>query len=161
MATIFIALGSNLGDRLEALQAALAAMPPGVAVLARSPVYETSPWGGVEQGDFLNMVIRGTTALPPLRLLEFLKGLEQDLGRIPAVRYGPRRIDLDILFYDDLVLETPRLCLPHPRLHERAFVLVPLADLAPEHLHPLLSKTVTEMLAQLDTGGVRRYEPIT
>ncbi len=142
-ATIYLALGSNLGDRPANLEAALAAMPAGVKVLARSPVYETPPWGLTDQPDFLNMVVKGETRLSPLRLLTGLKRLEKNLGRLPSVRYGPRLIDIDILFYDDLVLHTPELTLPHPHLHERAFVLVPLADLAggprpppPPPIHP-------------------------
>lgn len=157
-ARIYLALGSNLGERLSNLQAALAALPPGVQVEAQSPVYETPPWGPVEQGPFLNQVVRAATELSPLDLLAYLKHLEADLGRRPGVRYGPRKIDLDILFYDDLVFQQDELVIPHPHLHERAFVLVPLNDLAPTLCHPVLKKTVADLLKEVDTTGIVPYE---
>ena len=159
MPTIYLALGSNLGDRFANLQAAMVALPPAVLVLEQSPVYETPPWGLTDQPAFLNMVLKGRTQLEPLLLLTYLKQLETRLGREPAARWGPRLIDLDILFYADLVLATPQLTLPHPRLSERAFVLVPLADLAPGLVHPLLGLSVRNLLASVDTTGVKRYEP--
>lgn len=155
--TVYLALGSNAGERAAHLQAALAAMPPKVRPLIQSPIYETPPWGYAEQPAFLNMVAQAETELPPLELLKFLKALEVEVGRTPSFRYGPRQIDLDILFYDDLVLETPELSLPHPRLHERAFVLVPLADVAPNLRHPLLNQTVTEMLEGVNSVGIVRW----
>ncbi len=158
MATVFLALGTNLGERTSNLRRALAALPPAVTVRRASPIYETPPWGLTDQPDFLNMIIEGETTLPPLDLLHFLKDLERTLGRVPSVRYGPRLIDLDILFYDDLLLETPELVLPHPRLHERAFVLVPLADLAADFVHPRLGRPVRALLAEVDTSGMRKYE---
>jgi 2-amino-4-hydroxy-6-hydroxymethyldihydropteridine diphosphokinase len=154
---VFLALGSNLGDRLANLKAAIAAISHVVTVLAESPVYETPPWGVTDQPAFLNMVIKGETHLAPLALLVHLKHLETQLGRLPSVRYGPRLIDMDILFYDELVLNTPELILPHPHLQERAFVLVPLADLAAEFVHPVFGKTVRQLLAAVDTTGVKRY----
>jgi len=157
MHIIYLALGTNLGDRFANLQAAIAALPPAVRV--RSPVYETLPWGLTSQPAFLNMVLKGETALAPVELLKHLKLLETELGRLPSVRWGPRRIDMDILFYDQLILDTPELTIPHPRLHERAFVLVPLADLAPGLVHPVLGKPVSQLLAAVDTTGVKRYEP--
>ena len=156
---IYLALGTNLGDRFANLQAAIAALPPAVRVLAQSPVYETPPWGLTDQPAFLNMVLKGETALAPVELLKRLKLLETELGRLPAVRWGPRRIDMDILFYDKLILDTPELTIPHPHLHERAFVLVPLADLAPDLVHPLLSATIKKLRSAVDTTGVKRYEP--
>jgi 2-amino-4-hydroxy-6-hydroxymethyldihydropteridine diphosphokinase len=157
MAKVFLALGTNLGDRLENLHRAIEALAPTVKILARSPIYETPPWGVTDQPAFLNMALRGETLLPPTALLHFLKSLERQLGRIPSVRYGPRLIDLDILFYDDLVLDSDELTIPHPRLHERAFVLVPLADLAPDFVHPVLRKSVSTLLQQVDAGGIRLY----
>ena len=156
---IYLALGTNLGDRFANLQAAIAALPPAVRVLAQSPVYETPPWGLADQPAFLNMALKGQTTLAPLELLQHLKLLETELGRLPSVRWGPRRIDMDILFYDTLILATPELTIPHPHLHERAFVLVPLVDLAPDLVHPLLGKSIGRLLAALDTNGVNRYEP--
>ena len=157
MPIVYLALGTNLGDRLANLQAAIAALSPAVKVLACSPIYKTEPWGLTDQPAFLNMIVRAETGLPPLELLKTLKQLELELGRLPAVRWGPRRIDLDILFYDDLLLDTPDLKIPHPRLPERAFVLVPLADPAPELVHPALHRTIRELLTDVDTKGVTLY----
>ena len=157
MPIFYLALGTNLGDRPGNLQAAIAALSPAVKVLACSPIYETEPWGLTDQLAFLNMIVRAETGLSPLELLKTLKQLELELGRLPAVRWGPRRIDLDILFYDDLLLDTPDLKIPHPRLPERAFVLVPLADLAPELVHPALHRTIRELLTDVDTKGVTLY----
>jgi 2-amino-4-hydroxy-6-hydroxymethyldihydropteridine diphosphokinase len=103
------------------------------------------------------MVLEGETHLVPLALLAHLKHLETQLGRLPSVRYGPRLIDMDILFYDELILNTPELTIPHPHLQERAFVLVPLADLAAELVHPVFGKPVRQLLAAVDTTGVKRY----
>ena len=157
MNTVFLSLGTNLGDRLAHLHAALDSLPPDVEITARSPVYETPAWGYEDQGPFLNMVIEGQTELEPVALLARLKQLETDLGRRPSFRWGPRVIDMDILFYDELILDTPELGIPHPRLHERAFVLVPLADIAPEWKHPVLGKTVRQMLAGVDASGIQKY----
>ncbi len=158
MATVFLSLGTNLGDRLAHLHAALHSLPPDVQILKQSPVYETLPWGVEDQAPFLNMVIEGTTELEPAALLARLKQLETDLGRRPSFRWGPRAIDMDILFYDDLVLDTPELTIPHPRLQERAFVLVPLSDLAPDWKHPVLGRTVRQMLAGVESSGIKPVE---
>jgi len=155
--TVHLALGSNLGDRLAILRAALAALPPQVELLQASPVYETPPWGFLDQPAFLNACARVRTDLAPLDLLAHLKQIEADLGRQPAVRYGPRAIDLDILFYSDTVFDQDGLVIPHPRLHERAFVLVPLADLDPGLRHPVLGRTVGELLTEVDTAGIVRF----
>jgi 2-amino-4-hydroxy-6-hydroxymethyldihydropteridine diphosphokinase len=153
----YIALGTNLGDRLGNLRAALAALPPKVHLLAESAIYETPPWGVTDQPAFLNMAVKAETALNPADLLDYLKALETSLGRIPSFRNGPRLIDLDILFFDDLALDTPPLVIPHPRLHERAFVLVPLADVAAEVIHPLLKRSVTQLLETVDRSGVEKF----
>ena len=156
--TVYLALGSNQGDRLAKLQQAIQALPPAFLVEQLSPVYETPPWGFTEQPAFLNMALRGTTGLAPLDLLERLKAIEVRLGRQPTFRYGPRPIDLDILFYDDLLLETPRLVIPHPGIASRGFVLRPLADLAPNLAHPLLGKTIQELLEQVDSSQIRLFQ---
>lgn len=154
---VYLALGTNLGDRLENLRAAVQAMPAGVEVLRSSPIYETEPWGYTDQPRFLNQVIEAHTVLSPRELLVSLKDLELQLGRKESFRYGPRQIDLDILFYGEQVINEPQLQIPHPRLHERAFVLVPLAALAPTLRHPINEQTVSEMLLQVDTSGVQLH----
>ncbi len=155
--SVYLALGTNIGDRPENLRATLAAFPPSVIVKAESSIYETEPWGYAEQPAFLNMVVHAETDSPPLELLTHLKDLEQSLGRTPTFRNGPRLIDLDILFYDDLTLDTPPLVIPHPRLHERAFVLVPLAELAPRLMHPLLGRSVGQLVETVDRRGVSLF----
>ncbi len=154
---VFIALGTNLGDRKENLRKALTSLESFAHLLACSGVYETPPWGFTDQPWFLNMTVEGDTFLSPYDLLTRLKQLERDLGREPGFRYGPRLIDLDILFYDELILETPELEIPHPRLEERSFVLAPLADLAPDFQHPVTGRTVLQMLNEVDTSAIRYF----
>ena len=156
MHTIYLGLGSNLDDRQRNLERALQALALSVHLIAASPLYETAPWGYEHQPSFLNQVAQAETSLLPLDLLKYLKDIEARLGRQPTIRYGPRLIDLDLLLYDDLLLEAPGLQIPHPRMHERAFVLAPLADLAPDLVHPVLGRTVRELLAGLDQSGVVR-----
>jgi 2-amino-4-hydroxy-6-hydroxymethyldihydropteridine diphosphokinase len=156
MSAVFLSLGTNLGDRLANLRAALVALraAPGIRLLTQSRIYETPAWGYEDQPPFLNMAVEAETDLEPRLLLTRLKSLEADLGRIPTFHWGPRLIDIDILFYGDLVLNTPELVIPHPRLQERAFVLVPLADLAPGLLHPVLHQTVAQLLASVDASAI-------
>ena len=151
---VYLALGSNLGDRQENLQQAIAALSPHMDVKAKSPIYETPPWGIEDQPKFFNQVIKADTYLQPEPLLKHLKRLEVALGRKPNVRNGPRLIDIDILFYDHLVLNTPLLTVPHPRMHERGFVLLPLMDIAPELIHPVLKKSVRELAAASSLEGI-------
>jgi 2-amino-4-hydroxy-6-hydroxymethyldihydropteridine diphosphokinase len=155
--TVYIALGTNLGDRLANLRAAIESMPPEILDLAESHIYETPPWGYEDQPAFLNMVIKAETSLKPEALLKSLKQLEVELGREQNFRWGPRLIDLDILFYDDLVINTPPLVIPHPRLHERAFVLVPLMDVSPDLIHPVFHRSISDLLAGADTQGIFRF----
>lgn len=155
--TVYIALGTNIGDRAENMQQALKELESIMQVEERSPIYETPPWGLVDQPDFLNQVVRGETELSPVELIKALKEIESEMGRVPTIRYGPRLIDLDLLLYDDLVFETEKLSIPHPRMRGRAFVLVPLADLAPEIIHPVYGETVIEMLAEVDPAGIHVY----
>jgi 2-amino-4-hydroxy-6-hydroxymethyldihydropteridine diphosphokinase len=156
---VFLGLGTNLGDRLANLRQAIDSLPPAIQVLVQSPVYETLPWGLTEQPAFLNMALKGQTQLAPLALLDHLKKLEIRLGRLPSAHWGPRLIDIDILVLADAVMSTSRLTLPHPHLHERAFVLIPLADLAPDLLHPVLGRTIRQLLDGVDATGVKPYEP--
>jgi 2-amino-4-hydroxy-6-hydroxymethyldihydropteridine diphosphokinase len=155
--TVFIALGTNLGDRGSNLRAAIAAFPPQVQVVSESRIYETAPWGYREQPDFLNQVVHAETDLPPSALLAYLKAIEEQIGREPTFRYGPRIVDLDILFIEDCIINQVDLSIPHPRLHERAFVLVPLADLVPDFLHPILGCTVGDLLAEIGNDGVVEF----
>ena len=158
MNIVYLALGSNLGDRLANLRAALDALEPEVQALAESGIYETPPWGYTEQPAFLNMALKAETELEPRKLLKHLKKIEAGLGREVSFRYGPRKIDLDILFYEDLILNDEALVIPHPRLHERAFVLVPLADVAADFIHPVLHQTVKDMLAEVEAGAIFRID---
>ena len=131
MAEVYLGLGSNLGDREEMIRRALAALPGhGVAVRRVSSVIETAPVGGPPQGRFLNAVVLVETGHDPLALLGHLKEIEAALGRIPSERFGPRAIDIDILLYDRCALSTPTLTIPHPRMWERDFVMIPLRELA-------------------------------
>ncbi|HJS29596.1 MAG TPA: 2-amino-4-hydroxy-6-hydroxymethyldihydropteridine diphosphokinase, partial [Anaerolineales bacterium] len=130
-----------------------------VLLEACSPVYETAPWGYLDQPDFLNQVIRCRTLLPPIDLLAHLKSVELLVGRQPTFRYGPRLIDIDILLYDDIVYRSGALEIPHPQLHQRAFVLVPLCDLAPDLVHPVSGMRMSDLLAAVDSSGVTRTEP--
>ena len=159
-ATVYLSLGANLGDRLANMRLALARLQTLACLEEVSSLYETDPQGVSDQPLFLNAVCRFSTGLEPQALLRFLKNLEREIGRQPGgQRWGPRPIDLDILLYDDRVVDAPDLTVPHPRLAERAFVLVPLCELAPALRHPLLGKTMKELLASLGKKGVRKVAP--
>ena len=146
---VYLGLGSNLGDRKANLCRALELLSANVKVARVSPVYDTAPVGNTDQPRFLNLVCKAKTPLTPPHLLSIIKDIEKQLGRVPAPPNSPRPIDIDILFYSDLVLETPALVIPHPRLTERAFVLTPLADIAPRLKQPVSGKTVRQMLHEL------------
>ena len=152
---VYIALGGNLGDRPANLQAAINRLQAGghLRVERLSGLYETAPVGYADQPDFLNMALAAATDLAPRPLLAYLKQIEAGLGRRPNFRNGPRPIDLDIIFYDNLVLNEPDLQIPHPRLRGRGFVLQPLNDLAPDYLHPVYGLSVAELLAEVDLAG--------
>lgn len=163
MPNIYLALGTNLGNRIENLRRAIRQLAPKVTVTHLSSVYETAPWGVTDQPDFLNLVMQGTTELSPIQLLDLLKTVEQNMGRTHTIRYGPRVIDLDILLYDNAVVQTERLEIPHPRLAERRFVLVPLDEIAPGVLHPSLGRTAHMLLTELhDDSAIQKFpESIT
>ena len=154
MPTIYLSLGTNLGQRQHNLLRTIAGLEEEMVITAVSPIYQTPPWGFTDQPDFLNLCLAATTSLTPDDLLHFIKKLEKRLGREQAVRWGPRLIDIDILFYDDLVSRSEELTIPHPQVARRAFVLVPLADIAPDLVHPQTGQTVRQMVTAVDTSGV-------
>lgn len=148
MKRVYLSLGSNLGDRAGHLEAALEALPAaGVKIRRVSSFYRTEPVGFRPQPWFVNCAAEAETELMPLRLLETLKRVERALGRRRGTPQGPRAIDIDILLYENLVVRSARLTIPHPRLEERRFVLAPLCELAPHLRHPVTERTVAEMLA--------------
>jgi GTP cyclohydrolase IV len=155
MHTIYLGLGANLGDRQGNISQALQLLRQYLTIERVSACYETTPVGYLTQPDFINIACQASTDLPPEELLRFVKQVEQRMGRLATFRYGPRLIDVDILLYDDLVLDTPELAIPHPRMAERAFVLAPLAEIAPGAVHPVLGLPVAALLAQVDQSGVR------
>jgi 2-amino-4-hydroxy-6-hydroxymethyldihydropteridine diphosphokinase len=152
---IYLSLGSNVGDREAHLRAALDRFPPHIRVLRASPLYETAPVEFTAQPWFLNQVIEAETALSPAELLSHTAGIERDLGRTREIPKGPRTLDIDILLYNDAVVHTATLEIPHPRMTERRFVLVPLADLAPDLRHPITALTVREMIEAAPPQTVR------
>lgn len=163
MALAYIGIGSNMGDRLANLKAAWHGMArlPNTVLLKNSSIYETPPVGGpAGQDDYYNAVSVLDTTLQQKELLSLLQALEKKLGRVRegSIRWGPRVIDLDILLWDDAVLEEKELIIPHPRLAERIFVLKPLADIDPDLTHPVLDLTIREMLERIDCDneGIRR-----
>lgn len=151
-----MSLGSNLGDRYANLQRAVAELNKIVKITAISPVFATEPWGDRNQPPFLNICVAALGEWTPRELLHQIKTIESDMGRVPTRRWGPRLIDIDILFYDSLIIEEEDLVVPHPRLSERAFVLAPLAIINPDLRHPLTGLSVREMLDGIDATGVER-----
>jgi len=160
VSTAYVALGSNLGDRAALLRGALAALQRAgdVRVVAESAVYETAPVGGPAQPDYLNMVVAVKPSLSPEALLERCLSIEAEHGRVRRERWGARTLDLDLLSYDAATLRTERLTLPHPRMAERAFVLVPLAEIAPAL--KIGDTTVGELAERIDRSGLRRLGPL-
>ena len=158
----FLGFGANLGMPLEQFRTARRALAaqPQIEILAASPLYRTPAVGGpAGQPDYLNGVLQIGTRLPPEQLLEHCRTLEDAAGRCRELHWGPRPLDIDLLLYDELILDTPHLSLPHPRLHQRHFVLLPLVDLAPQQRHPLLRKTARELLEMLPAAeGICKLE---
>jgi len=160
LSTVYIGLGSNLGDRIANLRAAVQRLSAIIKIEKASQLYVAAPLGYVRDDAFVNAVVCGKTSLKPLDLLELMQGIESSMGRRPGVQYGPRPIDLDILFYDAIQIETRKLTIPHPRIAQRAFVLRPLVEIAPNLMHPVLYYTVSQLLQDAeDAHQVQIYTP--
>jgi 2-amino-4-hydroxy-6-hydroxymethyldihydropteridine diphosphokinase len=159
---VYVAMGSNVGDRASTLACGVEELNRvGLRVLRQSSFYATQPVGGPPQAWFLNAVVEAETAWMPLRLLHALQRIERTFGRRRMVVGGPRTLDLDLLFYGGSVIHSRELEVPHPRLHLRRFVLAPLAELAPALNHPVMHKTISELLAQsADSSQVRPWKPL-
>ena len=156
MAKVYIGIGSNLGNREENIRKAISILSRKCEVIEISSLYETEPIGFKEQSWFLNGVLCIDTTHKPIELLEILQNFEKGLGRIRRIKDGPRIIDLDILFYKDMIIDNRNLIIPHPRLHERRFVLIPLNEIASDLIHPIMEKSVKDLLRNL--GGWERWE---
>ena len=158
--TGYLGFGTNLGDRKKNLDRAIISLDsrPDLAVLRTSKIYETEPWGMTDQPNFLNMVAEIVTSISLNELLKRVKKLEQDMGREDGPRFGPRLIDVDILLLEDQMVDQPDLRIPHASLHLRAFVLVPLAELAPDLVHPVFGETIAQLASQVD--GLDGVKPL-
>ena len=149
MVTVFLALGSNVGNSTEYIAQATRLLKQKVADSMPAPLYTSSPVGYTDQPDFLNTAFRGETDLSPMELLKFVKEVEAEVGRIVRFRWGPREIDIDIIFYGDIILDADVLTIPHPRFAERDFVLRPLCDIDPGFLDPRSKQSVSQLFAKL------------
>ncbi|MCP5099483.1 MAG: 2-amino-4-hydroxy-6-hydroxymethyldihydropteridine diphosphokinase [Chloroflexi bacterium] len=167
---VYFSLGSNLGNRWTYLERAVWVLESLVTITQISPVYETVPWGPVQdQPFFFNACLEATSSLPPEVLLPAVKTIERDLGRDQSEKWGPHEIDIDLLFYGDLVVQVGKRTIPHRQIRKRPFVLHPLADIAPDFIHPVHQMSINALLAEIDSAGIvelperlttRRKQPV-
>ena len=154
MPRAYLSIGSNLGDRINYLKKALVKLKQNnIQIIKSSNINETEPYGYKEQGKFLNMAVEIDSDLEPFELMKLISKIESELGRIRTKRWGPRVIDIDIIFYNSLIINEPDLKIPHPDMQNRFFVLKPLQEIAPDFVHPVLKKTITELLENLNSEG--------
>ena len=160
MNRVYIQLGSNLGDREGYLKQSQAMLIDEIGlIIKKSSIYESSPWGVENQGSFLNQVLLLETDVKPFDLLDIILNIEKEMGRVRIEKWGERIIDIDILFYNDEIIETNNLCIPHPYISKRRFVLSPLDEIAKNYIHPILHKTINKLLLEcLDEEKVSVYE---
>lgn len=154
MHKIFLGLGSNIGDKIGNIKKAIFFLKKHIIDIQVAPFYVSKAVGYENQEDFINTVLKGYTVLTPLELLDFTKTVEREVGRIYRFHWGPREIDIDILFFDDLVIDMESIKIPHPKLHERDFVLVPLKDLDENFIHPIFNKTIKELTKNLKMKSI-------
>lgn len=153
MAIVYLCIGSNLGDRKANCQKAVDKIKEaGIEIKKLSSMYETKPYGLTDQPDFINMAVEIATEIKPIELLSAFKNIEHKMGRNEGIKWGPRIIDIDIIFYDDIIFESSELKIPHLHLHKRDFVLRPMSEIAPNKKHPLKNKTVTELLEEINNA---------
>ena len=154
---VYLGLGSNLGDRQASMEKALKLLKERLQIELVSSIYETEPVGYVEQPMFLNAVCCGQTELGPLQLLSLVKGIEASLGRVSSFPNAPRTIDVDIIFYGNMIMQTPELTIPHPRMEERAFVLIPLLEIASDLRHPISGESIKDLAERVrGSEGVKK-----
>jgi len=158
-ATVYLGLGSNMGDRQQMLAQATGLLSQKVTVETISSLYETKPQYVLEQPMFLNAACRISTSLKPHQLLTLVKGIESKLGRRPDSHNKPRPVDIDILIYDNLVIQSQTLIIPHPLMMERAFVLIPLAEIAPDLVHPVAGQPINQLASSVSAYGVVKIGP--
>jgi 2-amino-4-hydroxy-6-hydroxymethyldihydropteridine diphosphokinase len=152
LVTVYLGLGSNMGEKKENIQKALDYISQRMRIEKKSSIYDTEPIGNINQPRFLNMVCQVTTGIAPATLLFLTKGIETKVGRTPGPPNSPRIIDIDILIYGNEIINTPDLIIPHPRMNERAFVLMPFAEIAPDLIHPVEKKSIRDLLKTIKNG---------
>ncbi|WP_293444441.1 2-amino-4-hydroxy-6-hydroxymethyldihydropteridine diphosphokinase [Persephonella sp.] len=154
MEKVFLGIGSNVGEKIPYIKKAVTLLSKILTDMEKAPLYISKAVGFEDQPDFINTVISGYTDIEPYELFKKVKDIEKKVGRIKRFRWGPREIDIDILFYGNLLIEKDDLIIPHPRIHERDFVLKPLSDLDPDFVHPVFKKTVKELLLNLKEKSI-------